>query len=110
MRVGNSGFVLYALPEPFFLIHKVLRRVHGAEVCCFEGTGGSLAGERRRQTSQEEKLSVAEWRLSVGQGGLQTCKEGRVRGCRFGTMHVSMLLGVNLGFPMCAATELHPRL
>lgn len=72
MRVGNSGFVLYALLEPSFLIHKVLKRVYRVEVCCFEGTGGSLAGERWRQAGQEEKLSV--WQYGGSAWGRVGCK------------------------------------
>lgn len=39
----RGGFI--ALPEPSFLIYKVLKRIYVGEVYCFEGTGGSLAGE-----------------------------------------------------------------
>lgn len=46
VRGGNSGFVLYALPEPSFPIYEVLKRVYAAEVRGCEGSGGSLAGER----------------------------------------------------------------
>lgn len=109
VTVGNGVFVLHILPKPSFLICKVLKWVCVAEVCCLEGTGGSLAGEARRQADQEENLLVAVWRLGVCWG--VTCKHVICEGgmnyrCRFGTAHMSMLLGVNLAFPMCLAYAL----